>query len=204
MKKSQKMTLLATAVLGLLIVGYTTFQLNTGSTGNVVKSSGKALIGGEFEMLDHDGKTVTAANFRGKHMLIYFGYTFCPDVCPTELQVMTGALEQLGEKAKNIQPVFVSVDPARDTPKIMKDYVSNFYPGMIGLTGSPEQVSKIAKLYRVYYSKAAEAGAAEDEYAMDHSSIMYLMGPDGSFVKHFSYGTDPKKLAKNLAEAIKS
>ncbi|HFC05624.1 MAG TPA: SCO family protein [Rhizobiales bacterium] len=116
--------------------------------------------------------------------------------------MITGALERLGDKAKQIQPVFVSIDPGRDKPAVMKDYVSNFYPGMIGLTGSPEQIAKVAKLYRVYYSKAAEKGAAEDEYTMDHSSIVYLMGPNGEFLKHFSYGTDAEKLAKGLEAAI--
>ncbi len=202
MKKQQKIIIIASLLVAVLLVGFTTYQMRT-SQGPIVRTSGAALIGGNFELLNHDGKTITNKDFHGKYMLIYFGYTFCPDVCPTELQVMTGALELLGDKAKNIQPVFVSVDPERDTPAVMKDYVSNFYPGMIGLTGSAEQISKVAKLYRVYYSKAAEKDAPADEYAMDHSSIVYLMGPDGSFVKHFSYGTDSEKLAKGITTAIK-
>lgn len=189
-------------VLGLGLAGFTLYQMYP-KQGTIIKTSGKALIGGSFELINHDGKTVTDKTYRGKYMLVYFGYTFCPDVCPTELQVMTGALEQLGDKAKNIQPIFVSIDPQRDTPQVMKDYVANFYPGMIGLTGSSEQISKAAKLYRVYYAKASEKDAEPDEYSMDHSSIVYLMGPDGSFVKHFSYGTDSSKLAEGIAAAIK-
>jgi len=200
MKKSRKYIVLGTILLAVSIVGFTAYQLNQ-PQGNIIKTSGKALIGGPFEMLDHDGKTVTDKDFRGKYMLVYFGFTFCPDVCPTELQVITGALEHLGDKAKNIQPVFVSIDPKRDTPEVMKEYVSNFYPGMIGLTGSDAQVALMAKTYRVYYAKAANKGDVED-YAMDHSSIMYLMSPDGDFVKHFPYGTDSEKLAKNIAIAM--
>jgi len=202
MKKSQKIIILTCLVLAMALIGFTTYQLNP-KQGKTVTTSGKALIGGSFELVNQDGKKVTDKDFHGKFMLIYFGYTFCPDVCPTELQVMTGALEKLGDKAKNIQSVFVSVDPERDTPSVMKDYVSNFYPGMMGLSGTPEQISKIAKLYRVYYSKAAEKGAAADEYSMDHSSIVYLMDRNGAFIKHFSYGTDADKLAKGLSKAIK-
>ena len=201
MKISRKYIALGTVLLAVCIGGYKAYKL-TKSQGNIIRTSGKALIGGPFEMIDHNGKTVTDKDFKGKYMLVYFGYTFCPDVCPTELQVMTGALEQLGDKAKNIQPVFVSVDPKRDVPDVMKEYVSNFYPGMIGLTGSDAQVAKMAKLYRVYFAKAAEKGDVEN-YAMDHSSIMYLMSPNGDFVKHFPYGTDAEKLAKNIATATK-
>jgi protein SCO1/2 len=202
MKKSQKIALVAVVAGAIGFAGFNVWQ-NGFTPQKIIKSSGTALIGGDFTLINQDGKTVTNKDFEGKYMLIYFGYTFCPDVCPTELQVMTGALEKLGDQAKLIQPVFVSVDPQRDKPEIMKDYVSNFFPGMIGLTGTPEQISRVAKLYRVYYSKAAEKGAAPDEYAMDHSSIVYLMGPDGSFVKHFSYGTDADKLAQGLKTAIK-
>lgn len=207
MKNSRKIIISSVLIAAVALIGFTTFQLSKGPgglNGVITKTTGKALIGGQFEILNHDGKMVSDKDFTGRYMLIYFGYTFCPDVCPTELQVMTGALELLGDEAKQIQPVFVSVDPGRDTPAVMKEYVGNFYPGMIGLTGNAKQVAKIAKLYRVFYSKAAEKGAAEDEYAMDHSSIMYLMGPDGKFVKHFGYGTDPEKLAKALKKAMKS
>lgn len=202
MKTHQKIIILATLMIGLSLIGFTAYRMTVQQEPNT-RTSGKALIGGSFELVNQDGKTVTDKDFRGKYMLIYFGYTFCPDVCPTELQVITGALEQLGSKAKNIQPIFISVDPDRDTPEVMKDYVANFYPGMIGLTGSGEQIAKAAKLYRVYYSKVLEKNAPANEYTMDHSSIVYLMGPDGSFVKHFSYGTDAAKLAKGIIAATK-
>jgi protein SCO1/2 len=163
--------------------------------------SGVALVGGPFTLTDQDGRKVSEKDFLGKHMLVFFGYTYCPDICPTELQVMTAALDELGPAAEKIQPVFVSVDPQRDTPEVLKSYVGNFGPRLIGLTGTPEEIAGIAKAYRVYYAKSGDQ-ASPDSYLMDHSSIMYLMGPDGNFVKHFTYTTDAAKLAGELKEAL--
>lgn len=201
MAKPQKYLL---AGVGILAVGLIAFVLlfNFGNGGKIVRTSGTALVGGPFSLVDQNSKPFTEKDLKGKYSLIYFGYTYCPDVCPTELQVMTGALEQLGDLAKQIQPVFISIDPARDTPAVMKEYVSNFYPGMIGLTGTPAQIAAVAKEYRVYYAKAAEKGASKDDYTMDHSSIIYLMDPDGKFIKHFSYGTDATKLANGIKVAL--
>lgn len=162
--------------------------------------SGQALIGGPFSLVDHTGKRVTERDFLGKYLLIFFGYTYCPDICPTELQVMSAALDQMGEKGEEVLPVFITVDPERDTPEVLKTYVENFHPRLVGLTGTPEEVAAVAKAYRVYYSKAAGAGAGD--YLMDHSSILYLMGPDGKFVKHFTYTTDAKALAEELNAAL--
>ena len=133
-------------------------------------------------------------------MLVFFGYTYCPDICPTELQVISAALDELGAKGAAIQPIFVTVDPQRDTPEILKTYVSNFHPRLIGLTGTPEAIAAAARAYRVYYSKAP--GADAENYLMDHSTIIYLMGPDGTFLKHFTYTTDARQLAKELEAAI--
>ncbi len=162
--------------------------------------TGVALVGGPFTMTNQDGARVTEKDFLGRYMLMFFGYTYCPDICPTELQVMTAALDMMGEEGKAITPVFVSVDPQRDTPDVVKSFVENFGPNVVGLTGSPEDIAGIAKAYRVYYAKAASS--ASDEYLVDHSSIIYLMGPDGRFVKHFTYTTDAPQLAKELKEAI--
>lgn len=165
--------------------------------------SGEALVGGPFTLTDQDGKRVTDQDFRGKYMLIFFGFTFCPDVCPSELQVMSAALDQLGPQGDKIQPVFITIDPERDTPEAMKVYISNFHPRMVGLTGSADDIAKVAKTYRVYYAKAKQAeGAAPGDYLMDHSTILYLMGPDGKFVKHFTYGTDVKTLADGLRAVV--
>lgn len=163
--------------------------------------SGVALVGGPFTMTNQDGRKVSEKDFLGRHMLVFFGYTYCPDVCPTELQVMMAALDTLGPDAEKIQPVFVSVDPERDTPEVLKSYVENFGPRLIGLTGTPQEVAAIAKAYRAFYAKAANP-SAPDSYLMDHSSIIYLMGSDGQFVKHFAYTTDAAKLATELKQAV--
>ena len=167
------------------------------------QGSGIALVGGPFSLVDQDGRRVTDKDFRGKYMLVFFGYTYCPDICPTELQVMSAALDQMGAEGDRIQPVFVSVDPARDTPEVLKAYVGNFGPHLIGLTGTPEEIAAVAKAYRVYYAKAGN-GSSGTDYLMDHSSIIYLMGPDGRFVTHMAYTTDAAKLAAELKETLRT
>ena len=122
-------------------------------------ASGEALIGGPFELTDQDGNTVTDQTYKGKLMLIYFGFTYCPDACPTALGVMSAALDKLDVAAERVVPMLITVDPERDTPAVLKDYVSNFHPRMVGLTGTPEQVAQVAKAYRVFYQKASGATA---------------------------------------------
>jgi len=167
------------------------------------QGSGIALVGGPFSLVDQDGRRVTEKDFLGRYMLVFFGYTYCPDVCPTELQVMSAALDQMGPEADRIQPVFVSVDPARDTPEVLKAYVGNFGPRLIGLTGTPEEIAAVAKAYRVYYAKAGN-GSSGTDYLMDHSSIIYLMGPDGRFITHMAYTTDAAKLSAELKETLRT
>ncbi|MGB5950691.1 MAG: SCO family protein [Parvibaculum sp.] len=178
----------------------------SGEGGADVQTSGEAKVGGPFTLVDQTGKTVTDADFRGKYMLIYFGFTFCPDVCPTELQMMSGALEKLGDKAANVQPIFITVDPERDTPELLSKYVRQFDPRLIGLTGSTEQIAAVAKEYRVYYGKVkeeAEDGQSHaDDYTVDHSSIVYLMGPDGKFLTFFPPGTSPEQMAEKIASFL--
>lgn len=170
-----------------------------------VVSSGNALVGGAFEATDHTGKRVTNEDFAGKYALYYFGYTYCPDVCPAELQVISAALNEVPDAANSIRVIFVSIDPARDTPEIMKDYVANFWPGTVGLTGSEEDIRNVAGKFRVYYNKVAQDGdSSGDDYLMDHSSFVYLMGPDGKFIRHFPYGTSADDLAKALKSEIKT
>lgn len=164
-------------------------------------SIGTALVGGPFSLTDQEGRKVTDRDFLGKYMLIFFGYTYCPDVCPTELQVMSAALDNLGAKADDIQPIFISVDPQRDTPEVLKQYVANFHPRLVGLTGTPEEIAAAAKAYRVYYSKAGN-GSGPDTYLMDHTTITYLMDKQGKFLKHFSYSTDAAALAQALEKLI--
>ena len=135
-------------------------------------------MGGAFTMLDQDGRTVTQGDFGGKLLVGYFGYTFCPDVCPTELGSIAAAMDLLTPaEAERATPLFVTVDPERDTPEQMKSYVSNFHPRMVGLTGSQEQVAAMAKSFRVFYAKVKRPEMSE--YLMDHSSFIYLIGADG-------------------------
>jgi cytochrome oxidase Cu insertion factor (SCO1/SenC/PrrC family) len=187
---------IAILVLALLLGGYALWSARSISTG-----SGVALVGGPFTMVNHSGETVTDLSFRGRPMLLFFGFTFCPDICPTELQVMTAALADMGEAGKDIRPVLVSIDPARDTPEVLASYVANFGDNVLGLTGSEQQVAAMAGAYRVFYSKQENA-KDPDNYLMDHSSILYLMGADGKFLKHFSYTTDAKALAAGLKLAL--
>jgi cytochrome oxidase Cu insertion factor (SCO1/SenC/PrrC family) len=167
------------------------------------RSTGIPLVGGPFSLTDHNGNRVTDKSYSGKFLLIFFGYTYCPDVCPSELQVMSAALDQLGPDAEKLQPLFITIDPARDAPQVLKEYVSNFNPRLVGLTGSEQEIADVAAKYRAYYAKAKTSGNSSD-YLMDHSTILYLMRPDGTFLKHFSYGTDPKALADGLRQAMNS
>ena len=171
-------TALLYPVAGLLVAA---LLLGAGSFVWLTRGGTASLVGGSFALEDGNGRPVAADDFRGKYMLIYFGYTFCPDVCPTTLTEMANALDRLGPRADTVQPIFITVDPKRDTPGVMKQYVAAFGPRMIGLTGSPEQIAQVAKEYRVY-SAEHRTGPGPGDYTMDHSSIIYLMGPDGRFI----------------------
>jgi len=192
-------------VIGVLIAiaaGLWLSELMVGGSGGpgAVSSSGKAQVGGPFTLVNDAGETVTDETFRGRYMLIYFGFTFCPDVCPTELGIMSAALDQLGEKAEKVQPLFVTIDPERDTPEVMARYVTLFHPRLMGLTGTPEQIASIAKAYHVFYRKAEDESSTD--YTMDHSSIVFLMGPDGEYLKLFPPQTPPDKMAETIASYI--
>ena len=167
-------------------------------TGGVIQAAMD--IGGPFELVDQNGAPVTDKTFRGRYMLIYFGYGYCPDVCPTELANMAAALDALGSKSQNVQPLFITVDPERDTAEFLADYVVNFHPRLIGLTGTSEQVKAAAKAYKVYYAKAGKPGEAD--YLMDHTSFVYLMGPDGRFLSLFRGQTDPATVAQTIARVM--
>jgi protein SCO1 len=165
------------------------------------QGTGKALIGGPFELVAHDGRKVTQADFAGKHMLVFFGFTNCPDVCPAKLNTISIALEDLGPLAEQVTPVFITVDPERDTPERMAEYVSNFSAGIVGLTGTPGQIKQAAKAYRVYYAKVEMENSASG-YTMDHSAFTYLMDENGEYVTHFAYGTSPAKITKRLRQEL--
>jgi protein SCO1 len=159
-----------------------------------------ARIGGPFVLTDTKGKRVTERDFRGRFMVVFFGYTHCPDVCPTELQNMTSVLDKLGPAAKEVAPIFVSVDPARDTPEALSAYLGNFSPAIIGLTGTTDEVANAARAYRVYY-KQAEGGAAGG-YSVDHSVFIYLMDREGNYLTHFMFNAPAETLAAAIAKYI--
>jgi len=170
--------------------------------GTQIQRVGAPKIGGPFNLIDQDGQSVSEADFKGQYMLIYFGYTYCPDICPTSLSAMADALDLLGDKAARITPVFITVDPERDDAPALKMYVEHFYPRLVGLTGSVDQIQAAAKAYKVYFAKVGD-GYGDDDYAMEHSSITYLMGPDGEFISHFSNGVEAEPMARKLEEILK-
>ncbi len=158
--------------------------------------SGTAQIGGPFTLIDQDGVKKSSADFHGRFMLIYFGYSNCPDVCPTTLSLMADALDKLGSKASSVVPVFITIDPERDTPARLKPYVASFGPRFVGLTGDLASIKRVADLYRVYLKKQPLQGGG---YGMDHSSVIYLMGSDGKFVTYWDdTSIGPDKLAAEL------
>lgn len=162
-------------------------------------SVGKTTVGGPYALTDQDGRPRSSADFRGRFQLIYFGYSFCPDVCPTTLAVMSDALDKMGADANRIVPIFITVDPARDTAKVMKQYVAAFGPRFVGLTGSQAALDKVEEEFRVYARKQPLEGGT---YAMDHSSVVYLMGPDGRLVKYYNDPLSPDQLAKDLKSRL--
>jgi protein SCO1/2 len=159
-----------------------------------------ASIGGPFTLTDQMGRTTTEQDFRGKLTLLYFGYVFCPDACPTALQNMADAVDQLGPAGDEVVPLFITVDPARDTVEVLKDYAEAFHPRLRALTGTPEQIAAAAKAYRVYFKKAEES--APGEYLMDHSSIIFLLGRDGRYLTHFTHFAPPEQMAEEIKKRL--
>jgi protein SCO1/2 len=167
-----------------------------------VRSSGEALIGGDFMLTDQNGTAFTQDDLTGKFSLIYFGFTYCPDVCPAELGKMTAALEGLGDRAEKVRPVFITVDPERDDPETIKKYLDFFHEDFVGLTGTPEQIRRAADAYKVYFKKVEEEDPNK-AYLMDHTSIVYLMGPDGKFVDHYTHNSTPQQMADSLKRHLR-
>lgn len=163
--------------------------------------TGTALIGGPFALTDHTGRRVTEKDFAGRYLLVFFGFTHCPDVCPAGLQVMAAALDQLGPKAEGVVPLFITVDPGRDTPETMKAYVSAFHPRLIGLTGTEADIKAAAKAYRVYF-KRVDDPQSPINYSMDHSAFIYLMDRSGAYVTHFRHSASPDEIAERIGPLL--
>jgi cytochrome oxidase Cu insertion factor (SCO1/SenC/PrrC family) len=166
------------------------------------KESGTPQIGGPFSLIDHEGRPRTEADFKGKILLVYFGYSFCPDICPSALYNMSQALEILGPKAKEIQPLFITIDPQRDTAQHLARYRENYHTRFIMLTGSEEQTRKAMKAYKVHGAKVKPDGTTT-EYLMDHTSIIYIMDRQGRFIAHFNHLTPPKVLKEALTKILR-
>jgi protein SCO1 len=200
--KAPRGLLLAAALLtAFLILGAGAFfalELHEGSRGAAGSLLASA-IGGPFQLVDQNGRTVTNTELEGKWLLVYFGYTHCPDACPTTLNNIAVALHDLGARRAEVRPVFITIDPVRDTPAVMKDYVTAFDAPILALTGSVAQVARAASDYRVYYAKHPEAGG---DYSMDHSSIIYVMDPKGRFTASFNGEDPPGQMAERLKKLL--
>jgi protein SCO1/2 len=157
----------------------------------------KVELGGPFTLTDQNGVKRSDSEFRGKYMLVFFGYTFCPDVCPTTLAVMAAALDKMGSGADRIVPIFISVDPERDKPDVLKAYLSAFGPRFVGLTGTAEEIAATTKAYRVYVQAHKDQG---ENYPVDHSGVVYLMDQSGAFLTNYSLDASPDKLAADLTK----
>lgn len=166
------------------------------------KQQGRAPVTAAFTLTDQDGKTVTEADFRGKAMLVFFGFTNCPDVCPLTLQKIADTLELQPALADKITPVFISVDPERDTPEKMKTYAAYFSPTIRALSGTPDQIAAVLKAFKAY-AKKVELPESALGYTMDHSSLLYLYGPDGAFVTAWDPSIETEKLAAALQQNVK-
>jgi cytochrome oxidase Cu insertion factor (SCO1/SenC/PrrC family) len=156
---------------------------------------GRGSVGGPFTLTDQTGKQRSDTEFRGKLMIVYFGYTYCPDVCPTDLMAITQALDALGPAAENVRPIFITIDPERDT-KVLADYVSAFHHSLVGLTGSPEEIRKVANAYKAFYVKVQDERGGE--YSIDHSGVIYLMGRNGEYLGFMPPQTNPDRLTEVL------
>lgn len=155
-----------------------------------------ASVGGPFELIDHNGETVTQDNYAGKAKLIYFGFTYCPAICPTELQKITKVLKQMGKEAREIQPLFITIDPERDTPDVMQEYVKLFDPRLVGLTGSQEQIDEVLENYKVFAKKVQTA--ENNDYTMDHSSFIYLMSADDQLISIYRIKDDANYIIADI------
>lgn len=184
-------------IIGLLLAAGLAYTLSAAFQSGPAATAG-VQVGGPFTLTDHTGAVRRAEDFRGKIVAIYFGYTHCPDACPTALSSLSEALDQLGPRANEVAVLFVTIDPARDTVALLKDYIGSFHSSVIGLTGTAEQVAQAAKGWRVYYRKSGDGA----DYTMDHSSVIFIMGRDGRYLEHFTHSAPADQMAASLTRAL--
>jgi protein SCO1/2 len=195
--RASHVLLVLSAFFAGLVVFLAVFLYATGQLGT--RTAGSA-VGGPFSLVDQDGKPVTDGDFKGRPFLVFFGYTHCPDVCPTTLFDVSEVMRALGPDAGRVAALFVTVDPDRDTPAVLKDYLSSFDPHLRGLTGDQASLDRIEKEYRVYAKKVPTG--KDGEYSMDHSAIVYLMDKDGRFVAPFRLDRPPAQSAAELRKYL--
>lgn len=191
------------AILGILAGAALSAAWLSGAsntTGGAVQT-GKALVGGPFSLVDHTGKRVTEKDFLGRPMLVFFGFTNCPDICPSGLQVISAALDKLGDKGAKVTPVFITLDAERDTPEKLAEYVRSFHPRLVGLSGTQEELAAVAKVYRVYAQKVTDE-SAPGRYTYDHAAIYYLMDAKGEFATHIPHTTNVGQVVEILGKVL--
>ncbi len=179
-------------------IGYTKYQ--EAASEKEAEQVREVQIGADFILTNQDGVKTNSQNFRGKLMLVYFGFTNCPSMCPTDMAVMTQAMQELGEYSEQVVPMLITIDPDRDDVEAMKSYVSNFHPATQGFTGTKEEIVKVASDYRVFYQKVTSETLSD--YLMNHSGYMYLMGRDGKYLAHFNHGQDAGEIAAGVRKYL--
>ena len=189
---------------GLKVFNKNTIAVKPDETSATLKnySTGTPEIGGEYLLINQNGETVSNNTYLGKYTIIFFGYTFCPDVCPNTLSTFSSVLDLLGEDASKVKPVFVTVDPTRDTPENLSSYLTHFNKNFDGLTGSTEQIEHVKKIFRIYAIKSQQDEINFKDYLMDHSTVSYLFGPDGKFMTFFRYGAEPEVIVTKLRKFL--
>lgn len=188
------------AVLAITTIVVVNGRDDGGSPSRQIGSTGQASVGGPFQLVNQDGQAVDQTLLNGKWSLVFFGFTWCPDYCPGTLQMLQATKQALGDRADQVQIVFISVDPERDTPQALKDYLSadGFPEGVIGLTGTPAQIRAAANAYRAAYEKVGEG----EDYTVNHSLTIYLMGPDGRFRSALGHDLGPANSARIIGQAM--
>ena len=200
---SRMRLLLPLVVLVGILAWFSTPMISNFLSGQKDGNQGRALITASFNLVNVEGEKVTQKDFHGKPMLVYFGFTYCPDVCPTELMRIGQFMDALGRDADKIHPILISVDPDRDTPQAMQSYLKSFHPAIIGLTGTPENIKDAASSFRVFYSKAEDPGSNAG-YLIDHSAFVYLMDKNGEYLAHFSPQTDFELMLQRIKKSFSS
>jgi cytochrome oxidase Cu insertion factor (SCO1/SenC/PrrC family) len=183
-------------------LAWRTYSFNQRSTTFRAQALSSTPIDGKFSLIDHNGKNVSQNDFKGKYTLVFFGYTYCPDVCPTTLQDVGLIMDDLGDLAKQVVPLFITIDPARDNVEVMKDFVENFHPSVVGLTGDEKQTSAAAKSFRAYFAKVIPDKDAPEDYHMSHTARLFVMGPDTKPVTFFQYGETAKNMTRKIRELL--